>query len=67
MAHLPFADWWNGNQFFPAGERSNAFVKFWHDHSLNALSYGFAYDDVGGFSPSIHTRAPQTVTYTIGW
>jgi len=67
VAHLPFADWWNGNQFFPAGERSNAFVKFWHDHSLNALSYGFAYDDVGGFSPSIHTRAPQTVTYTIGW
>ncbi|MBH9576193.1 chitobiase/beta-hexosaminidase C-terminal domain-containing protein [Inhella proteolytica] len=67
VAHLPFADWWNGNKFFPATGRSNAFVKFWHDHSLNALSYGFAYDDVGGFSPSIHTRAPQTVTYTIGW
>ena len=67
VAHLPFSEWWNGIRFFPADRPSNAFVKFWHEHSLNALAYGFAYDDVGGFSPSIHTRAPQTVTYTIGW
>jgi hypothetical protein len=33
----------------------------------HGLAYGFAYDDVGGFSPSLHTNAPTTVTYTIGW
>ena len=33
----------------------------------HGLGYGFAYDDVGGFSPSLHTNAPTTVTYTIGW
>ncbi len=33
----------------------------------HGLADGFAYDDVGGFSPSLHTNAPTTVTYTIGW
>ncbi|MBW8778792.1 MAG: hypothetical protein JF585_06215, partial [Burkholderiales bacterium] len=41
--------------------------KFWHDHSLNALAYGFAYDDVGGFSSSLHTEAPTVATVTVGW
>ncbi|MEW6707446.1 MAG: beta-1,3-glucanase family protein [Pseudomonadota bacterium] len=67
VAHQPFAQWWNGNAFYPAGQPANAFAKFWHDHSYNALAYGFAYDDVGGFSPSIHTEVPVSVTYTIGW
>ena len=67
VAHLAFADWWNANAFYPAGQPANYFAKFWHDHSLNALAYGFAYDDVGGHSPSIHTPAPVSVTYTIGW
>lgn len=70
VAHRAFADWWNGSYFYPSipsGLAANYFAKFWHDHSLNALAYGFAYDDVGGYSPSIHTPAPVSVTYTIGW
>lgn len=67
VAQRPFADWWNPNLFYPAGQRANHFARFFHEHSLNALSYGFAYDDVGGHSPSIHTDAPVSVTYTIGW
>ncbi len=67
VAHLPFNQWWNGNSFYPAGRPANYFAKFWHDHSYNALAYGFAYDDVGSFSPSIHTEVPVSVTYTIGW
>ncbi len=67
VAHRPFSDWWNGNAFYPTGQRANYFAKFWHDHGVNGLAYGFAYDDVGGFSPSIHTEAPVSVTYTIGW
>lgn len=46
---------------------ANSYSKFWHDHSLNGLSYGFAYDDVGGFSSSLHTAAPTIATVTVGW
>lgn len=61
------ADWYRPAAFYPAGQRANWYAKFWHDHSIDQLAYGFAYDDVGGFSPSLHTRAPTVVTYTIGW
>ncbi|MBB2487537.1 chitobiase/beta-hexosaminidase C-terminal domain-containing protein [Mitsuaria sp. WAJ17] len=67
VAHLPFESWWDPAAHFPAGQPANHFARFWHEHSLNALAYGFAYDDVGSRSPSIHTRSPQTVTFTIGW
>ena len=61
------ANWYVQSAHHPAGQASNWFSKFWHDHSINKLAYGFAYDDVGGFSPSLHTDAPTVVTYTIGW
>lgn len=70
------ADWYRPAAFYPAGSRANWYAKFWHDHSVKGtegnaagygLAYGFAYDDVGHFSPSLHTTAPTTVTYTIGW
>jgi hypothetical protein len=61
------ANWYVQSAHYPAGQLGNGFAKFWHDHNLNKLSYGFAYDDVGGFSPSIHTAAPTTVTFTLGW
>lgn len=61
------ANWYVQAAHHPAGQTSNWFSKFWHEHSIDKLAYGFAYDDVGGFSPSLHTNAPTTVTYTIGW
>ncbi|MDL5033701.1 beta-1,3-glucanase family protein [Pelomonas sp. APW6] len=67
VAHLPFASWWDPAAHYPAGQAANHFARFWHEHSLNALAYGFAYDDVGARSPSVHTPSPRTVTYTIGW
>ena len=67
VAQRAFADWWNSAYFYPAGRPANAFAKFWHDHAIDALAYGFAYDDVGSYSPSIHTEVPTSVTYTIGW
>lgn len=67
VAGQSFDKWWHSPAFYPASAAANYFTKFWHDHSLNALAYGFAYDDVGGYSPSIHTAKPKTVTYTIGW
>jgi hypothetical protein len=67
VAQRAFADWWNSTYFYPAGLPANSFAKYWHDHSIDALSYGFAYDDVGSYSPSVHTEAPVSVTFTIGW
>lgn len=67
VAHLAFSQWWNPSAYYPGQLPANWFAKFWHDHSINALAYGFAYDDVGGHSPSIHTDGPVSVTYTIGW
>jgi hypothetical protein len=61
------AHWYTPSAFYAAGQASNSYSKFWHDHSLNGLSYGFAYDDVGGFSSSLHTEAPTVATITVGW
>ncbi len=61
------ANWYNAGAFYPAGQKANWFAKYWHDHSIDRLAYGFAYDDVGGFSPSLHSDSPTVVTYTIGW
>ncbi|NII09517.1 hypothetical protein HBF24_02335 [Oleiagrimonas sp. C23AA] len=59
--------WYDQSAHYPAGQAANWYAKFWHDHSIDAKAYGFAYDDVGGFSPSLHTNAPTDVTFTIGW
>jgi hypothetical protein len=61
------AHWSTPGAFYPAGQASNWYAKFWHDHGVGGLAYGFAYDDVGGFSSSVHTTAPTTATVTIGW
>lgn len=59
--------WYDQPSHYPAGQAANWYAKFWHDHGINALAYGFSYDDVGDFSPSLHTSAPTDVTFTIGW
>jgi hypothetical protein len=59
------AHWYTPSFFYATP--SNSYSKFWHDHSLNSLAYGFAYDDVGGFSSSLHTAAPTIATVTVGW
>ena len=61
------ANWYVQSAHYPSGTLGNWYAKFWHDHSINKKAYGFAYDDVGDFSPSLHTTSPTTVTYTIGW
>ncbi|HEY8023095.1 MAG TPA: chitobiase/beta-hexosaminidase C-terminal domain-containing protein [Burkholderiaceae bacterium] len=67
VAHLPFSQWYTSADFYPAAPRvSNSFSQFWHRHALNALTYGFAYDDAGSFSSTIYTPSPVSVTFTIG-
>lgn len=59
--------WSDAASYYPAGEPSNAYSKFWHERSIRGLSYGFAYDDVWDASASLHTTSPTTPTITIGW
>lgn len=66
VAEQPNDRWYNAEYFYPAGKTANFYTRFWHEHSINGLAYGFSYDDVGGHSPSIYTPSPVSVTYTIG-
>ena len=61
------AHWADAGRFYPAGQAANWYAQFWHAHSLGKLAYGFAYDDVAGWSSSLATAAPSTATVTIGW
>ncbi len=45
---------------------SNLFSKTIHANSLNGLAYGFSYDDVGGFAPTIDQPNPSSAGMTIG-
>ena len=38
---------------------ANYYAKFWHDHAINHLAYGFPYDDVAGQSSFISHGNPQ--------
>lgn len=59
--------WADAASYYPADQASNTYSAFWHDRSINRLSYGFAYDDVWEASSSLHHKAPTTATITIGW
>ena len=45
---------------------SNLYSKTIHDNSLSGLAYGFSYDDVGGFAPTIDQPNPASAGMTIG-
>ena len=59
--------WDEAALYYPLDQPHNAYSRFWHERSIDRLSYGFAYDDVRGASASLHTTSPTTATITIGW
>lgn len=46
---------------------ANFYSKFWHDHSLNRLAYGFDYDDVFDQSTSVIDTNPSRMTVSVTW
>lgn len=46
---------------------SNYYARFWHNHSLGGLAYGFAYDDVSEQSSVIIDGKPEHMALGIGW
>jgi hypothetical protein len=65
-ADLPAAQQQTVSNFYRAAP-ANYYAKFWHDHALRRLAYGFPYDDVAGQSSFISHQNPQYLLVAVGW
>jgi hypothetical protein len=65
-ADLPQSQWETVSNFYRAPP-ANYYAKFWHDHAINHLAYGFPYDDVAGQSTFISHGNPQWLLVAVGW
>ncbi|TDQ00546.1 beta-1,3-glucanase family protein [Labedaea rhizosphaerae] len=65
-AHLPQSQWQDPSLYYSAAP-ANYYAKFWHDHALNGLAYGFPYDDVAGQSSFVSHGDPQYLQVAVGW
>jgi len=65
-AQLPTAQQQTPSNFYLAPP-ANYYAKFWHDNAINALAYGFPYDDVAGQSSFISHGSPQWLEVAVGW
>ncbi|HEY0539816.1 MAG TPA: beta-1,3-glucanase family protein [Actinoallomurus sp.] len=66
VAQLPQSQWSDPGQYYKAAP-ANYYAKFWHDHAINHLAYGFPYDDVAGQSSFISHGDPQYLLVAVGW
>lgn len=66
VAQLPQDQWSDPGQFYQAAP-ANYYARFWHDHAINNLAYGFPYDDVAGRSSFISHGDPQWLEVAVGW
>jgi hypothetical protein len=66
VAQLAQSQWTDSSLFYQAAP-ANYYAKFWHDHAINKLAYGFPYDDYGGYSSFISHGSPQWLVVAIGW
>ncbi|BBA97537.1 putative secreted protein [Actinacidiphila reveromycinica] len=52
---------------FYSGDPANWYAKFWHDHAINGLAYGFPYDDVAGQAAYTSMQDPQWMEVAVGF
>jgi hypothetical protein len=60
------ANWNTVSKYYQAGP-ANYYAKFWHDHSIKGLAYGFCYDDVNGQAAYLEVGDPKGLIIRIGW
>ncbi len=65
--HLINQQLWSNPATFYTAAPAHYYAKWTHDISINGLSYGFPYDDVGGYSSFIAHGSPQWLVVAIGW
>uniref|UniRef100_UPI00396A343B beta-1,3-glucanase family protein n=1 Tax=Actinacidiphila bryophytorum TaxID=1436133 RepID=UPI00396A343B len=52
---------------FYGGDPANWYAKYWHDHGINHLAYGFPYDDVAGQAAYASQQNPQWMEVAVGF
>ncbi|MEK8170491.1 beta-1,3-glucanase family protein [Streptomyces sp. M19] len=66
VADKPESDWGNTDLYYKDAP-ANYYAKFWHDHSMDNLAYGFPYDDYAGKSSFVSHEDPQWLEVAVGW
>ncbi|WP_039790882.1 beta-1,3-glucanase family protein, partial [Paenibacillus riograndensis] len=58
---------WNNVANYYKAAPANYYAKFWHDHSINGLAYGFPYDDVNGQAAYLEVGDPKGLIIRVAW
>lgn len=58
--------WNTPSQYYLSGP-ANYYAKFWHQHSISALAYGFAYDDVNQQAAYLEVGDPKGLIVRVAW
>ncbi|BCB84599.1 discoidin domain-containing protein [Phytohabitans suffuscus] len=66
VAHLPQSQWGNASLYYQTAP-ANYYSRFWHDHAIDKLSYGFPYDDYADQSSFVSRGNPQWLLIAVGW
>jgi hypothetical protein len=66
-ATLPADQQQDPTKFYTGGDPANWYAKYWHDHGINHLAYGFPYDDVAGQAAYASQQNPQWMEVAVGF
>ncbi|GAA3453136.1 discoidin domain-containing protein [Dactylosporangium matsuzakiense] len=66
VRQLPQSDWSTPSLYYQAAP-ANYYAKFWHDHAIGKLAYGFPYDDYAGQSSFVSHGNPQYLLVAVGF
>ncbi|WP_342477947.1 glycoside hydrolase family 64 protein [Paenibacillus sp. FSL H7-0350] len=58
---------WNNVANYYNAAPANFYAKFWHDHSISGLAYGFPYDDVNGQAAYLEVGDPKGLIIRVAW
>jgi hypothetical protein len=58
---------WNVPSAYYASAPYNEYARFWHDHGISGLAYGYAFDDVNNQSSTVQVPVPEHIVLGIGY
>ncbi|MFT0174487.1 beta-1,3-glucanase family protein [Paraburkholderia mimosarum] len=58
---------WNVPSAYYAAPPYNEYARFWHDHGISGLAYGYAFDDVNNQSSTVQVPVPEYIVLGIGY
>jgi hypothetical protein len=60
------SNWNRVEDYYQAGP-ANYYARFWHNHGINGLAYGFCYDDVNEQASYLSVEDPKGLIVRVGW